>query len=130
MKPRTLVPLIFVVGVSGMPSRLQAQTVDQVATVPPNIVLANYDNVPVGPYGGLEGTAYVARVSDPSAAWFNPAGLSRQSSAQIAAAPASTSGPRSRHRHSPTAAGRSGSCQISSASPRTCAADSRRAPRS
>lgn len=83
MKPRTLVPLIFVVGVSGTPSRLQAQTVDQVATVPPNIVLANYDNVPVGPYGGLEGTAYVARVSDPSAAWFNPAGLSRQSSAQI-----------------------------------------------
>jgi hypothetical protein len=83
MKHRTLVPLIFVVGVGAMPSRLQAQNVDQVATVPPNIVLANYDNVPVGPYGGLEGTAYVARVSDPSAAWFNPAGLSRQASAQI-----------------------------------------------
>ena len=66
MKRRTLVILILVVGVSAMPSRLQAQNVDQVATVPPNIVLANYDNVPVGPFGGLEGTAYVARVSDPS----------------------------------------------------------------
>jgi hypothetical protein len=49
-----------------------------VATVPPNVVLSNYDNVPVGPFGGLEGSAYVARVGDPSAAWFNPAGLSRQ----------------------------------------------------
>lgn len=32
---------------------------------------------------GFEGSAYVARAADPSAAWFNPAGLSRQTSAQI-----------------------------------------------
>src|SRR5262245_26560256 len=57
--------------------------VDQVATPPPNLVLANYDSVPVGPYGGLEGSAFAARVGDPSAAWFNPAGLSRQTTAQI-----------------------------------------------
>jgi hypothetical protein len=57
--------------------------VDQVATPPPNLVLANYDSVPVGPFGGLEGSAYVARVGDPSAAWFNPAGLARQNTAQI-----------------------------------------------
>jgi hypothetical protein len=57
--------------------------VAQVATPPPNLVLANYDSVPVGPFGGLEGAAYVARVGDPSAAWFNPAGLARQSTAQI-----------------------------------------------
>src|SRR5215510_12571772 len=57
--------------------------VDQVTTPPPNLVLSNYDSVPVGPFGGLEGTAYIARVGDPSAAWFNPAGLARQSSAQI-----------------------------------------------
>jgi hypothetical protein len=37
----------------------------------------------VGPFGGLEGGAYVARVDDPSAAWFNPAGLSRAKTAQI-----------------------------------------------
>lgn len=57
--------------------------VDQVVTPPPNLVLANYDNVPVGPFGGLEGSAYVARVGDPSAAWFNPAGLARESTAQV-----------------------------------------------
>jgi hypothetical protein len=57
--------------------------VDQVATPPPNLVLSNYESVPVGPFGGLEGDAYVARVGDPSAAWFNPAGLARQNTAQI-----------------------------------------------
>jgi hypothetical protein len=57
--------------------------VDQVSTPPPNLVVSNYDNVPVGPFGGLEGAAYVARVGDPSAAWFNPAGLARQNTAQI-----------------------------------------------
>jgi hypothetical protein len=57
--------------------------VDVVATTPPNLVLNNYNSVPVGPFGGLEGAAYVARVGDPSAAWFNPAGLARQNTAQI-----------------------------------------------
>ena len=57
--------------------------VDQVVTPPPNLVLANYNTVPVGPFGGLEGTAYVARVGDPSAAWFNPAGLALQNAPQI-----------------------------------------------
>ena len=57
--------------------------VDQVVTPPPNLVLANYDSVPVGPFGGLEGSAYVARVGDPSAAWFNPAGLARENTAQV-----------------------------------------------
>jgi hypothetical protein len=66
-----------------VPAVVDAQSLESVATSPPNIVLPNYDNVPVGPYGGLEGSAYVARVSDPSAAWFNPAGLSRQSAAEI-----------------------------------------------
>jgi hypothetical protein len=59
-----------------------AQT-DAVSTPPPNLVLDNYNSVPVGPYGGLEGAAYIARVGDPSAAWFNPAGLARQTTAQI-----------------------------------------------
>src|SRR5262245_23071990 len=59
-----------------------AQT-DLVTTPPQNLVLNNYNSTSVGPYGGLEGSAYVARVADPSAAWFNPAGLARQASAQI-----------------------------------------------
>jgi hypothetical protein len=54
-----------------------------VTTPPKNIVLPNYNGVPVGPFGGLEASAYVARASDPSAAWFNPAGLSRSPGAQI-----------------------------------------------
>src|SRR5262245_66613919 len=54
-----------------------------VTTPPPNLVIANYNSTPVGPYGGLEGTAYVARIDDPAAAWFNPAGLARQASPQI-----------------------------------------------
>jgi hypothetical protein len=78
---RTLLNVIVVAAASATP--LQAQSVEQVATVPPNVVLANYDNVPVGPFGGLEGSAYVARVSDPSAVWFNPAGLTREAGAQI-----------------------------------------------
>ena len=65
-----------------VPAAAAAQ-VDEVATAPPNLVLSNYNSVPVGPYGGLEGSAYVARVDDPSAAWFNPAGLAKQASAQI-----------------------------------------------
>ncbi|HEY7289143.1 MAG TPA: hypothetical protein VH583_04840 [Vicinamibacterales bacterium] len=64
-------------------SAASAQSADAVTTPPPNIVLNNYDSVPVGPFGGLEGSAYVARVGDPSAAWFNPAGLARQDTAQI-----------------------------------------------
>lgn len=60
-----------------------AQTDAAVTTPPPNIVVPNYAGVPVGPYGGLEGGAYVARATDPSAAWFNPAGLSRSTGAEI-----------------------------------------------
>jgi hypothetical protein len=46
-------------------------------------VLSNYNSIPVGPFGGLEGAAFAARVGDPSAAWFNPAGLARKDTAQI-----------------------------------------------
>jgi len=71
--------LIFVV-ISIAPAVAQ---VDDAITPPPNLVLNNYNTVPVGPIGGLEGSAYVARVGDPSAAWFNPAGLARQDTPQI-----------------------------------------------
>jgi len=76
------VVLFFFVTVSCTTADLWAQT-DLVATPPQNLVINNYNSTSVGPYGGLEGSAYVARVADPSAAWFNPAGLSQQSSAQI-----------------------------------------------
>ena len=65
-----------------VPTKVWAQA-DQVTTPPPNLVIANYNSAAVGPYGGLEGTAYVARIGDPSAAWFNPAGLAREGTPQI-----------------------------------------------
>ena len=54
-----------------------------VVTPPANVLLPNYDSVPVGPNAGLEGSAYVARVADPSAAWINPAGLARATASEI-----------------------------------------------
>jgi hypothetical protein len=60
-----------------------AQQADPLVTPPPNVILPNANGVPVGPFGGLEGGAYVARVDDPSATWFNPAGLSRAKTTQI-----------------------------------------------
>ena len=124
---RTLVGLAIVGAMSATP--LRAQSVDQVATVPPNVVLSNYDNVPVGPFGGLEGSAYVARVGDPSAGSIRLACPARLA-CRLAAAPASTNGLPSRRGPCRTAADRDASCRASSASPLTCAVDSPRAPRS
>jgi hypothetical protein len=70
-------------GVSCLIALPAAAQVDQVVTPPANLVLSNYSSVPVGPFGGLESTAYVARVDDPSSAWFNPAGLARRKTPQI-----------------------------------------------
>lgn len=47
----------------------------QTVSVPPTIILPNYDRIPVGQREGIEGGAYVARTNDAAAAWFNPAGL-------------------------------------------------------
>ena len=52
-----------------MPS--QAQTI----SVPPSLILPNYDRLPIGQREGIEGGAYVARTNDAAAAWYNPAGL-------------------------------------------------------
>ena len=48
-----------------------------VLSPPPNIIIPNYNGIPTGPLGGLEGSAHVARTADTSAPWFNPAGLSQ-----------------------------------------------------
>src|SRR5262245_27702402 len=81
MRPRLLFILVVSTGVL-VPATAAAQ-VDQVVTPPANIVLANYNGVPIAPFGGLEGQAVAARVSDPSSAWFNPAGLAQEGGAQI-----------------------------------------------
>lgn len=73
---------VFAAAVCVISTEASAQ-IDLVTTPPPNLVLSNYNSAAIGPFGGLEGTAYVARVADPSAAWFNPAGLTRESSPQV-----------------------------------------------
>ncbi|HXI29402.1 MAG TPA: hypothetical protein VNG89_13280, partial [Vicinamibacterales bacterium] len=77
MKAATIVLLL------GCTATSAAAQIDPLVAAPPNLVLSNYNGVPVGPYGGLEGTASTARVTDPSSAWFNPAGLSVAESGQI-----------------------------------------------
>jgi hypothetical protein len=78
-----VVAVIFAVASFSVgPSSALAQTA-AVTTSPPNIIVPNYNGQPAGPLGGLEGSAYVARASDPSAAWFNPAGLSLVTGTEI-----------------------------------------------
>jgi len=48
-----------------------------ITSPPPNIIVPNYNGIPTGPLGGLEGSAHIARAGDTSAPWFNPAGLSQ-----------------------------------------------------
>jgi long-subunit fatty acid transport protein len=43
--------------------------------MPPSAVLTNYDRVLIGQEEALESGAFVARVADSTAGWYNPAGL-------------------------------------------------------
>src|SRR5215471_4551596 len=72
--------LLLLAVIWAAPARAQTNVV---SAPPPNFVIPNDNGVAAGPFGGLESIAYVARASDPSAAWFNPAGLSVQEEAQI-----------------------------------------------
>jgi len=76
------VTILLIGAIYVAPSAAVAQ-VTQVTTPPPNLVIPNYNSTAVGPYGGLEGTAYVARINDPSSSWFNPAGLAKLGSPEI-----------------------------------------------
>jgi len=73
---------LLTVAICLTPSAALAQAT-QVTTPPPNMVISNYNSTAVGPFGGLEGTAYVARINDPSSTWFNPAGLAKLGSPEI-----------------------------------------------
>jgi hypothetical protein len=54
----------------------QSTDLTPITAPPPNIIVPNYNGIPTGPLGGLEGSAHVARSADTAAPWFNPAGLS------------------------------------------------------
>ncbi len=80
-----LVALPLLLSAGAAPALAQGVATD-LTTPPPNILLPNYNSVPIGPNAGLEGGAYVARVGDPSSAWINPAGLSRGDTAELSGA--------------------------------------------
>ena len=75
--------LVLICGLACVPTAAFAQGGQDLVTPPGNVLLPNYNNVPIGPNAGLEGSAYVARVGDPSSAWLNPAGLSRGENGEI-----------------------------------------------
>ena len=58
-------------------SYAQSADVTPVIATPPSIIIPNFNGIPTGPLGGLEGSAHVARSADTAAPWFNPAGLSQ-----------------------------------------------------
>jgi hypothetical protein len=54
---------------------LTAAILAQAVAVPPNLILPNYDRLPVGQREGIEAGAFLARTNDAGANWYNPAGL-------------------------------------------------------
>ena len=67
------------------PGRASAQA-PPIELPPRNFVLPNYDSIPIGSTGSLEGGAFLARADDDSSNWFNPAGLSRASTSSVSSA--------------------------------------------
>lgn len=66
-------PLLLAAGAASAQS--SAPPLPDVGVPPHPVMLPNYNTIPVGEIGSLQAGAYVARVRDASAAWFNPAGL-------------------------------------------------------
>jgi hypothetical protein len=71
---RLLGMAVSIIAAMAAPAGAQAEPI---TSAPPNIIIPNYNGVPAGPLGGLEGSAYVARATDTSAPWLNPAGLTK-----------------------------------------------------
>ena len=51
----------------------QSTDLTPITSPPPNIIVPNYNGIPTGPLGGLEGSAHVARSADTAAPWFRMA---------------------------------------------------------
>ncbi len=71
-----LAAISMTVAMVALSTRAMAQET-AITSTPPNIIVPNYNGIPTGPLGGLEGSAHIARSGDTSAPWFNPAGLSQ-----------------------------------------------------
>ena len=66
------VPALAVASATLIAASLAAQTPPQTSFT---LTLPNYNTIPIGQVGGLEGGAYIARTNDASSNWYNPAGL-------------------------------------------------------
>jgi len=63
------------------PAALEAQTPS--VAVPPNLILPNFDRLPVGQQEGIEAGAYLARTGDAGSNWYNPAGLAKSEKSAV-----------------------------------------------
>src|SRR5262245_10582954 len=63
--------------------RSAAQLPPVEVTLPPTLLMPNYDRVQIGQREGLEAGAFVARTDDAAANWYNPAGLVRSEKSAI-----------------------------------------------
>ncbi|MGA8892650.1 MAG: hypothetical protein WB493_13850 [Anaeromyxobacteraceae bacterium] len=72
-RPTLRVLLVAITILAAVPAR--AQTGGNPSVVPPSAILTNYDRVLIGQEEALEAGAFVARVGDSTAVWYNPAGL-------------------------------------------------------
>lgn len=63
------------------PAALRAQTPS--VAVPPNLILPNYDRLPVGQHEGIEAGAFLARTGDAGSNWYNPAGLAKSEKSAV-----------------------------------------------
>jgi hypothetical protein len=86
MRRATCVLAVFL-GLGALAALAGAQTptpsLPPVAVPPLNVIVPNYNGVAVGEVASLEAGAYLARVEDGSATWFNPAGLARAETSSI-----------------------------------------------
>jgi hypothetical protein len=74
-----LAPLLAALTVAGGAARAQSPSV----TIPPNLIVPNYERIPIGQREGIEAGAFVARTNDAAANWYNPAGLVRSEASAI-----------------------------------------------
>jgi len=80
MKPNTIaaaVACVLLLGCSVAAQTTLPADLPAVATAPINVLLPNYNGVPIGETGSLEVGAFLARANDSSSAFYNPAGLTR-----------------------------------------------------
>ena len=76
---RSVMGFVAVAVIAARPSPAAGQAV----AVPPNLILPNYDRIPVGQREGIEAGAYVARSDDAAANWYNPAGLAKSAKTSL-----------------------------------------------